>query len=177
VAAIVVRLPVPRARRPSVSLIAPSVCEPGGRLVQQQDRGVADERAGDGDAPALPAGELAAALPHDRVVSLRQRRDEVVQLRRARRRLHLRVGRRRVAEADVLADREVEEDALLEDRPDLPAQRVERRPAQVDAVVGHAPAPRVVEAQQQGERGRLAAAARPDQRHGGAGGDRQAELP
>ncbi len=43
----------------------------GQRLVEDQDRRVAQERAGDGDALALAAGEPHAALADDRLVALR----------------------------------------------------------------------------------------------------------
>ena len=46
----------------------------GQRLVQHQDRRVAQQRAGDGDALALAAGELDALLADDGLVALRQRR-------------------------------------------------------------------------------------------------------
>ena len=50
------------------------------RLVQHQDRRVAQQRAGDGDALALAAREPHAALADHRLVALRQARDELVAL-------------------------------------------------------------------------------------------------
>ena len=57
-----------------------------GGLVQQQDRRVADQGAGDGQALALAAGEGAAALAQRRVEALRQGVEEGLGLGRARRR-------------------------------------------------------------------------------------------
>ncbi len=54
------------------------VVERGGCLVQQQDRRVLEKGTRDGDALALPAGQLGAALAHQRLVTLRQRGDELV---------------------------------------------------------------------------------------------------
>ena len=53
----------------------------GGRLVEQDDRRILDQRARDLDALALPAGELQAVLADRRVVALRERHDEVVRMR------------------------------------------------------------------------------------------------
>jgi hypothetical protein len=63
--------------------------ERAGRLVEDQDRRVFEQRAGNGDALLLAAGELEAALAHPRLIALGQRDDEVVDRRAARRRLDL----------------------------------------------------------------------------------------
>ena len=55
--------------------------ERSGRLVEQDDRRILDQRARDLDALALPAGELQAVLADRRVVALRERHDEVVRMR------------------------------------------------------------------------------------------------
>ena len=54
------------------------VIERRGRLVEDQDRRIGGERAGDGDPLALAAGEIGAALLDHRVVALRQLVDEFV---------------------------------------------------------------------------------------------------
>ena len=51
------------------------------RLVEDQDRRVLEERAGDRHALALAARELRAALAHDRVEAVRQRRHELAERR------------------------------------------------------------------------------------------------
>ena len=45
--------------------------ERAGGLVENQDRRIAEQRAGDGDPLPLPAGEPGAALAQHRVVALR----------------------------------------------------------------------------------------------------------
>ena len=50
------------------------VVERRGRFVEHQDRRVLEQRAGDGDALALAAGEALAELADHRVVALRQLR-------------------------------------------------------------------------------------------------------
>jgi hypothetical protein len=52
--------------------------ERAGGLVEQQDRGVLQEGAGDGDPLPLTAGEPRARLADAGVVALGQRQDEVV---------------------------------------------------------------------------------------------------
>src|SRR5262245_31582019 len=49
-----------------------------GWLIQDENGRILEERASQRDALALAAGEPHAALPHQRFVSLRQARDEVV---------------------------------------------------------------------------------------------------
>ena len=52
-----------------------------GRLIEQDDRRVLDQRAGNGDALALAAGELQPVLADRRIVSARQAEDEIVCMR------------------------------------------------------------------------------------------------
>ena len=75
--------------------------ERGGRFVEHQDVGVAEERAGDRDALSLSAREPSAALAHHRVVAERQVADDVVDLGRLRRGDELGLGRVGLADAQV----------------------------------------------------------------------------
>ena len=50
----------------------------GSRLIQDQDRRILQQRAGDGNALPLPTGKLHAPLTHNRVVSVWKNRDEVM---------------------------------------------------------------------------------------------------
>ena len=59
------------------------------RLVEQQDRRVAQQSAGDGDALALAAGELDALLADDGAIALGQARDEIMDIGGLGRRLDL----------------------------------------------------------------------------------------
>ena len=108
--------------------------ERAGRLVEQQDRRVAQDRAGDREALALAAGEHHAALADLGVVALRQPGDELVRRGGAGRRLDLGVAGLRPAEADVLARRGGEDHRLLRHQRDCAAQVGARQLAQVDAV-------------------------------------------
>ena len=60
------------------------VVERARRLVEDQDARIGDQRARDGDALALAAGQRRAALAHDGVVAFRQLEDEFVRAGEAR---------------------------------------------------------------------------------------------
>ena len=94
-----------------------------GRLVEDQDRRVAQDGAGDGEALLLAAGEAVAALADDGVVAVGQRGDVVVDLgARARRRSSSASRGVRLGEAQVLARRR-------RGRGRSPARRRRRRAA------------------------------------------------
>ena len=94
------------------------------RLVEHEDRRVAQDRPRDRDPLLLAAGEAVAALADDGVVALGQRRDHVVDARRLGGGLDLLVGGVRLREAQVLAHRRVEEVRLLRDDADEVGQRL-----------------------------------------------------
>ena len=77
--------------------------ERAGRLVEQQDRPIREQRPRDRQPLALAAGELDAALAEIGVEALRQALDELQRVRRLARRAHLGVGRVGPAVAHVLA--------------------------------------------------------------------------
>ena len=139
--------------------------EVGGRLVEDEHRRVREQRPGDDEALTLTAGELRSLLAHERVEPVGERRDPVGEPRTPKRVVELVVGRVRAREAEVLADRRVEDVRLLpgerERAPDvLLAQLARRRgPPIVDAArLG------IEEAQEEVRDGRLPRAARPDER-------------
>ena len=76
-----------------------------GRLVEHEHGRVREQRAGDDEALALPAGELAAVLADERVPAVGKRAHPVQDPRSPERVLDLVIGRVGAAEADVLADR------------------------------------------------------------------------
>ena len=88
--------------------------EVGGRLVQDQDGRVANHRSRNGDPLTLAAGKTAALLADDRVISVRERRDEVMRIGSRGRADDLFVGRVRPAVGDVLAHGRIEDQRLLE---------------------------------------------------------------
>ena len=146
--------------------------ERGRRLVENEDRGVAQDRPRDRDPLLLPAREPVAALADDGLVAVRQRRDQIVDLSRAGGVLDLLVRRVRSGEAEVLAHGRVEEIGLLRDDADGLGERVEGQLAHVDSVDRHRSAGRVVEARDEVGAGRLARARLAHERRLGPRGHR-----
>src|SRR5438876_710955 len=133
-------------------------------LVQDQDRGVRDDRTCDRHALSLATREAHPAVADHRVVRVGQRNDEVVGVGSLRGADDLGVRDPVPAVGDVLADRSVEEERLL--RNDAEQSSVGRLPehAQILPVDRDGPLHRVIEPKEEiGER-RLARPARPDQR-------------
>src|SRR6185295_15431466 len=146
------------------------------RLIEQQQRGIADDRARDRDALALPARQRVAALTDRRVVFLRQAHDVAVNLGLARRCLDLLVAGAFLAEPDVLPDRHVEQHVLLEHDRHATTQRLAGHAADIDAVDRHPPLVRRVKAQDQVEQRALARAAGTDDRDTLADAELEAEI-
>src|SRR4051812_32544740 len=90
-----------------------------GRLVEDQDRRVLDQGAGDGDALALAYRKKPSPLAYNRVISLWETADEVVSVGRPGGRLDLGVGCSRPAIGDVGPDRIVEQKGVLQHDADL----------------------------------------------------------
>ena len=147
-----------------------------GGVVEDQDRRVREDCARERDPLPLPAREREAALADHGLVSLWQLLDELVGGGRARRRLDLRVARVGAPVGDVRPDRVREEEALLEDDPDLAAQRLQRHAAEVVAVDEHGAAVGVMEARHEHRQRRLARAAGSDERDPLAGRDPQIDA-
>ena len=126
----------PRRRRSSARLMRGFGLhvERAGGLVEDQDRRVLQDGAGDGDALALAARQRGAALADHELVAAGLAGDEIVRLGQPRRLLHLGVAGLGPADADVLGDRAVEQARVLEHHRDLVAQRVERHVLDVLAV-------------------------------------------
>ena len=153
------------------------------RLVEHEHRRVLEQRTRDGDALALPAGELDAALADRRRVAVRQRRDEAVRVGGAGGGLDLGVRRVQPAVADVVGQRGAEELHVLRDDGDGRADTLDRQRPQVVAVerdrarraAGHGRIG-VVEAGQEREQRRLAGPGRPDERDRLAGLDAERDV-
>ncbi len=146
------------------------------RLVEDQDRRILEEGAGDGQALALAAAEPHAALAHQRGVALRAGQDELLGVGLARRAVDRLGRRRRVAVGDVVLDRVAEEKRLLRHHRDLGAQRGLGEVADVVAVERDAAAADVVEARHQIDQGRLARSAHAHERHHLAAPDVQRDV-
>ena len=125
-----------------------------GRLVEDEDRRILEEHAGDGDALALAAGKLGAALADMRVEALpapmvRKAGHERIGMRLTDRIAHRVFAGIRPAVEHVLADRAVQQRGVLRDEADLLAQRILRDLRDILPVDDDAAGLDVVEAQQQ----------------------------
>ena len=122
------------------------VVERRGRLIEDENAGIDHQGPGDGDPLPLAAREIGAALLDHRVVALRQLGDELVRARESGRLHHDHARHRGIAKRDVLVDRAVEENVLLQHDADLPAQPSGIQLGDVDAVDHHLTGLRTVEA-------------------------------
>ncbi len=122
------------------------IVERAGRLVEDEDARIGHQRAGDGEALALAAREAAAALADHGVVAIRQFEDEFMRARELGRGNDRLDGHGGIGQGDVVADRTVEEHALLQHDADLTAQPGRVDDAEVEAVDEHAAALRHIEA-------------------------------
>ena len=103
-----------------ISVVASSALVASSRM---RIGGFFKQRARDRQALALAAGEHAAALADRRLEALRDALDEIERLRALGRAAQLLVGRVGLADAQVLGDRAVEQQRLLEHHADVAAQR------------------------------------------------------
>src|SRR5438067_2304835 len=123
----------------------PSVCVSGtGSII-----GAVPAPSGDVDALALAAGEPHAPFADLAVVTVRQRRDEVVRVGGLRRTLDLLHARFETPVSDVLPNRAGEEDRLLDHQRDVVAECAHGEMAQIVAIECHAARTRIVEAGRQ----------------------------
>ena len=97
-----------------------------GGLIEDEQRGLGQERAGDGDELALAGGDCAAVLVDDGVVAIGQRVNETVHIGRLCRRNDFFVRRVQATVADVLHDRALEEHGVLEHHAHLGTQGMAR---------------------------------------------------
>ena len=94
--------------------------ERAGGLVEQQDRTVGQNRAGDRQALPLPARQTNAPLSEERVVAIGQRVDEFGRVGRFARGLHFGIGGARAPVADVVEHAGGEDHRLLRHRTARP---------------------------------------------------------
>ena len=138
------------------------VVERTGRLVEDQNARIGDQRARDRDALALAARQAVAAFADGSVVAFRHFQDEFVRAGKLRRGDDALDRHRRIGERDIVADRAVEQHVLLQHDADLPPQPGGIDHGKIDAVDQNAPALRHVKPLDQlGERA-LAGTRRPD---------------
>ena len=127
---------------------------------------VLEEGAGDGEALALAAGERLAALADDEVVAAGLAHDEPVRLGAAGGVLDLGVGGVGLADAQVLADRAVEQAGVLEHHGHGVAERGQGEPRGCPCRRAGCGRVGVAQALEEGQRRGLAGAGGADQGHG-----------
>mmetsp|Transcript_27443 Transcript_27443/g.88230 ORF Transcript_27443/g.88230 Transcript_27443/m.88230 type:complete len:485 (-) Transcript_27443:9-1463(-) len=136
------------------------------RLVQQQHRRLANDGASNRHPLLLAARKHASAEAHLRAVAVGEAvHHKAVRVRRPRRLLDLVLRGALLAVANVLGDGALEEHRLLPHQPKLGAEPAQVERADVDTVEGDRAALRVIEALEQRDESRLAAAGRAAQRH------------
>ena len=150
--------------------------EGGRRLVEDENRRVLDDRARDAQSLAFAAGQAAAGLGDFRIVAFGEMRDEFVRVRGPRGLLDL-LGRRiQPSVTEVLGDRPLKQDRVLQHDRDLLAQRSHTVIPHVDAVDEHAARSRVVKPRNQTDERRLARARQANQRDHFAGLGREVDV-
>ena len=143
----------------------------GGGFVQEEDGGVLEQSAGDGEALLLSAGEFAAFVADDGLVAFGLGEDEVVGERLPGGFLDFRFGCIGSAEEDVVVDGVVEKEGVLRDDADVFPQGIMRDAAQIASVEEDGSVLRIVKTEDEGEHGALARTTGADQGDALAGGD------
>ena len=133
--------------------------ERGGGFVEDEDGGVADEGAGDGDALALAAGEALAAFAEGGVVALREGLDEVVGVGFAGGGDDFLARGADFAEGDVFGDGGVEEEDVLADEGEVGAEVGDAEGFERDAVDFDLAGGGIVKAEEEVDEGAFAGAA------------------
>ncbi len=134
------------------------VVQGGRRFVQDDDRRVFHERAGNRDTLFLSARQQNAALSDLRIQPFIQSGDKVRQTRVLNRFVQLFVGVIRLAQQNVVADCPVEQEVVLEHNGDILAQIVQVDVFHIHAVNQNLALLNVVKARQQADKRRLSAA-------------------
>ena len=118
----------------------------GGRVIQQQDRRILQQRTCDSHPLLLPAGKGHAALAYQRVVPFGESLNHVMDCRRPGRGLHLFIGDISYQTiGDIVADRRRKQERLLLHNADLAAQKTARIVPQFFAVQNDVAAAVVIE--------------------------------
>ena len=147
-----------------------------GGFVEDDDAGLAQQGAGDGNALLLAAGKVDGTLLQPGVVALRQLLDELVRPGHARGPHDILEGRGRHAHADIVLDRATKQEGLLRHHAVLGAQMSEVDILDVVAIDADGAFGGGVQALQQGREGGLARAAAADNADHGAGGNLQTDI-
>lgn len=143
--------------------------EAGGGFVEDEDAGVGEDGAGDGDALFLAAGEFDAAFADDGFVAVGEAFDEFIDAGDAAGFEDFGFGGLGAGEGDVFADGSVEEEGFLEDDAELGAVAAELDGGEVDVIDEDAPGAGDVEGGDEADGGGFAGAGGADESGDGAG--------
>ena len=138
----------------------------GGRFVEDQDSGIGQCRAGDGDQLTLSLAEAGAAFAEHGLILLRQAIDKYIRVRHPGGGDDFLVGRIGAAKADILHDAGAEQEGILQDDADLRAQALRCNITHIDAIDADGALTDVIETRQQVDDGGLACAGRADDGEG-----------
>ena len=121
--------------------------ETGDRLIQNDDRGISDNRSRQVDTLLLPAGEILATFVHQRIVAFRHFHNEIVRFGLLRRCDDFFFRRAHLAKGDVFMNRLPEELRLLQNNRNLVAHRLHGVLADILAVDENLAVLRIVKSQ------------------------------
>ena len=147
-----------------------------GCLIKDQDRRILQEDTRDGNTLLLSAGEDDAAFSDKALVSVGHVQNVVMDFGKDRSLNDLTVGGGGPAVTDVLHDGTGEEEHVLLDDPDVPAETLLGQRPNVSPVHQHRTRRHIVKPRDQMADGGLAAAGRADQRKGLAGRNGQIDI-
>ena len=137
--------------------------EGGSGLVEDQDGGVAQESAGNGNTLPLTAGEVLALLTYGGIVAFRQVHDGLVDIGFFGDFNDLLDAGSGLADGDILANGALKEDRVLQHHADIVAQYVQGIQATIHAVDFNHALLNIVEARDQLDQRGFAAAGEADQ--------------
>src|SRR6185312_16884632 len=143
---------------------------------EDQNRRVLEDRAGNGEALALAAGERYAFFPDNGVVAFRLVHDERMRAGGAGGGFDLGIGHAIAARGEVAADGVVEQDGFLRDNGDLTPEFRHRDITNIRAADAHRAALGIVEAREQVRERGLARATAADERDELAGFDSEIDA-
>jgi hypothetical protein len=97
------------------------VVERARRFIENEDAGIGDQSAGNGDPLPLSSRQAATALADDGIIALGKLENELVRAGQRRGRYDTFGREGRVRQRDIVPDRPVEQDVVLQDHADLAA--------------------------------------------------------
>src|SRR5260370_26364645 len=125
--------------------------EGGWWLGEEGDRGMAEDGAGNGQALALPAGEVLALLAHMGIIAIRQARDHLMDRGFFRRFYDVFDARSRPPKGNILANGALKEQRVLQHHTHVVAQHIQRVQADGHTIDYDCPLLPIVEARAQAD--------------------------